>query len=323
MGKSTINLLTNVKTAKVSLVKRGANKRQFAIFKSEKTMPDDNTIPMEEMEEIFKAIVETEAEGEEKLEDIFKQEKLSPKAMNAVKGALRLLGAYKEEVGGDLMKKLAAAAGYGYAAPKKQEPKKEPEKKQKKKDEEHKYPMAKALDGLPDELREQLEPVFKAQQDLYDEEIAKAEKHAEDADKRTEEVAKALKTERDQRQTQEWIAKSEDELSHFPGKSSEELGKMLKALHDVNPEMATAQFESMKAASDAIKESDLLKTAGTGTAPGGSAYQKIQEMVKAKIAKSGDTMTPEQAEVEIMKEDPVLYEKYLEENPAQSRPIMS
>jgi len=323
MEKSTFNLLTDVKTAKVSLVKRGANKRQFAIFKSESEMDP-------EMQELFEAVLTVEAEGEGKLEAIAKQAKLSEKAQNAVKGALRLLNAYKDEAGvGSVAGELAKLVGY--VAPKKQRDKKKEEEEEKKKTakqrdkdkEKYKYPMQKALDALPDEMREQLEPVFKAQAEAYDEEVAKAEERAQEADKRTEAVAKTLKEERDERQLQEWIAKADTDLSHYPGANSEELGAMLKQLGDTNPELAEKQFASMKAASDAIKESALLKEAGSNPAPAGSAYQKIRELTKAKIQKSEGKMTEEQAEVEIMKEHPALYEEYLKEHPAQSRPIMA
>jgi len=324
--ESTINLLTNVKTAKVSLVRRGANKRRFALFKSENEMDP-------EMQELFEAILEVEAEDEGKLEEIFKQAKLSPKAQNAVKGALRLLNAYKDEAGiGDVAGKLAGLVGY--VASKKQKAKtKEEEEAERKKEEEaakkqknkkkYKYPMTKALESLPEDRRDELEPIVKALDEAYAEQIEKADAERKDAEERADKIEKSLKEERDTRQLQEWIAKSDTDLSHYPGANAEELGAQLKKLHDVDADLAQKEFERMKAASDAIKQSDLLKEAGGNRAPTGSAYQKIQELTKAKIQKSAGKMTEQRAEVEIMNEHPKLYEKYLEENPAQSRPIMA
>lgn len=327
--ESTINLLTNVKTAKVSLVKRGANKRRFALFKSEQEMDP-------EFQEILEAIMEIEAENEDQIEEIFKQDKLTSKEINAVKGVLRMVSGFKDKLPKDVMSKLAALAGYPTPAKKQKktpeeiegEKKKEKEKAKKQKDKEKEkdkygYPMMKALESLPEERRDELEPIVKALDEAYAEQIEKADAERKDAEKETAEIKKALKDERDTRQLQEWIAKADTDLSHYPGASAEELGAQLKKLHDVDADFAEKEFERMKAASEALKQSDLLKEAGGNRAPTGSAYQKIQELTKAKIQKSAGEMTEEQAEVEIMNEHPALYEKYLEENPAQSRPIMA
>lgn len=326
MGNSEINVLTGLETAKVALVNRGANKKpRFPVWKSEE-------IDMNEMQEILGAILEVEAENENKIEEIFKQ-KLSAKGVNAVKGALRLLNAYKDELPKDVMSKLATLTGG--PAVKQEDKKKEETKEQKKKEEEEEakkqknkgkdkekygYPMAKALDGLDDDLRDKIEPVVKALGDARAEEIAKAEEEIQKANERAEEIAKTLKVERDLRQTKEWIAKAETDLSHYPGKSSEELGAELKSLHDHDSKMAESHFETMKTASEAIKKGDLLRQVGSpGGGAAGSAEDKLEQMAQQYVAKSSDgAMTIEKARVAVQEQHPEMYDDYLDEHPEQT-----
>lgn len=288
--------------------------------------------------EILKAILEVEAENEGKISEVFKG--LSDKGAEAVTGALRLISAYKDELPKDVMVGLTDLAGYEVVKAKNpfltdDEKKKEAEAKAKaeaaakaKKEKDKKkddsgfpFPMAKALGGMSDELREQMEPVFKAMEAARTEEIAKAEEDVRKANDRTEEIAKTLATERDLRQTKEWIAKAETDLSHYPGKSSEELGNMLKNLHDHDPKVAEEQFESMKIASEAIKKSELFTSAGVaggGSAIAGSAEEKIERMAQQYVAKGSDGMTIEQARVAVQDQHPELYDDYLNEHPEQT-----
>lgn len=321
-----LTLLTDLGTKEVSLVRRGANrKKRFPVFKSEEDMD-------EQMHDILEAVIETEAEGEDALIEAFEKQKISDRAMSAAKGALRILNAFKDEPGmKDAVTRLVELAGY--PAPKAKAKDEDPcpkpkgadlsakQKKQEEGDEgdgkrvkkSHEPGSAAGLDALPEEIRGQVETVFKAQ----DEQIQKALDRAEEAEK-------ILKAERDERQRQEFVAKAKDDLSHFPGASAEELGVMLKGLHDVNPELAEQQMQRMKAASEALKKSEVLGEVGKAGPDdtSGSAWDRVQKAAAGIVEKSDVLMTKEKAIAHILKSNPKLYQEYLDEHPAQIQPGM-
>jgi hypothetical protein len=159
-------------------------------------------------------------------------------------------------------------------------------------------------------LDPELEAVFKAQKDQIDL-----------LQKANEDSIAALKIEKDKRELNEWIKKAEDGLSHYPGQSSTALGTMLKGLHDSDPELATKQFEMLKAASDAMKTSSVLKEAGRfgGDAEPSSAWAKVEKSASELVQKSADrAFTKEKAIDLVLERNPDLYAEYLNENPAQT-----
>ena len=306
--------------SELSLVKRGANKKKrFPITKGEETMVT--------LEEILKAVLEGEIESEEKLEEIFKAAKVSDKGVAAAKGALRLLEAFKDELPAGIMAKLAKVAGM----------KAEDEEDEKPgfmfPDKAKKAEVDEWLEAMPEELRKQFTPIEDEPEDqdmdtknLPEEvqAILKArEDELEELKKTNEQIAKDLSDAKDERELASWMAKAEKECSHFPGKSVEEMAKMLKSLNDVNPGMAQAQFESMKAASDALKTSTLLKEsgAGGGSVGGGDAWSQIEKLAEGLVEKSDDLdLTKEKAVNRVLESDrgQALYKQYLEENPQQA-----
>jgi len=209
--------LSDLEIPEVSLVPRGAIKKRFFIYKSEEGSS---------MEEILKAVLETELEDESKVEEVLKAAKLSDKAKGAVKGALRLLNAYKDELPKDIMKTLAELAGYGYPAPtEKAKGKKNEEEEDKKK--KYGYPApAKKEDGsydfssIPEEVRPAVEALWKEHQEAV---------------KKAEELEKVLKEERDKQLRKEFIQKAADEFANLPTKP-EEFGLVLKGLAEKAPE---------------------------------------------------------------------------------------
>jgi len=66
-------------------------------------------------ESVLDRILNTDLGNEDEIEQILKAKGLSDKAANAVKGALRLLNAYRDELPNDILNTLASLAGYGYA----------------------------------------------------------------------------------------------------------------------------------------------------------------------------------------------------------------
>lgn len=289
-----INELTDLRALEVSLVDKGANeKKRFPITKQEQDMELDK--------EILEAVLKTEVDEEADLFEYLEKAKLSPKGVNAVKAALRLLNAYKDEMPSDVLAKLADVAGY--SAPK--EAKKQKESTPKKKMEPEEEEMKEK------EVKKELTPEA--------EEILKAQKtELEDLKKRNEEVTKALQVEKDKRELDDWVRKAEADLAFYPGKNAQELGESLKKMADFDPEVAKTQFEAMKAASDALKESNVLKEAGEfGKSTEGSAWSKIQKMAEGLVEKSADAaFTKEKAVALVCERQPELYTQYLLENPA-------
>jgi hypothetical protein len=101
--------ITNLDTLEVSLVPKGANKKKFILFKSDKGEI--------EMQELLKNILEKKLENEDKIESICKDNGLSENAVNAIKGALRILLAAKDELPEEIFSMLAEMAGYEWNAP--------------------------------------------------------------------------------------------------------------------------------------------------------------------------------------------------------------
>lgn len=252
-------------------------------------------------EEIMKAVLETEVDEEAKLVESIDKAGLSDKAVNALKAALRILNAFKEELPTDALDKLASAAGYpkpgnGYPSP-----------QEKQKEKEEPKPCAKSK-----ELPKEVQDAMTTQNDALDA-----------LRKQNEIIEKQLKTERDLREEAEWTQKAKTSLSHFPGKSSEELGKILKSLSDVSPEVAKQQFEAMKSASDLIATSSAVHEAGLaakGESTPSSAMVEIVKMADALVEKSSDVNLTRERAIRRVIDSPrgkELYNKYLAENPAQ------
>jgi len=258
--------------------------------------------------EVLKSVMETEVDGEAQLDEVFKADKVSKKGLEAIRGALRILNGFKEEMPKDVMSKLAGLAGY--APPGKDEyPKPKEDEMDKNKGKVNK------ADELPPEVKAILDPIMKAQNDqitALKEQIAKSDE--------------ALTKERDQHALEAWIKKCEQELSFYPGKSSEDLGKMLHVLAKQDGKLAEEQFNSMKQASATIEKSALLTDVGlkqgdttrTGVT-NGTAWDAICKLADGIVEKSEKNVSRHAAVSQVLKSEKgrQLYAQYLEEHPAQ------
>jgi phage-related protein len=286
-----LTALPELEVAEISTVKRGANqKSRFPITKEE---------GMDQ--EILKAVLETEAENEKELDELLAVAKASDKGASAAKSALRILQAFKDEMPEGVMNALQKVAGIG--------PK---EKAKKETDEEEEVMETKVKKGevvtmsdgtqVP-AVEDKSEKILKAQAD----QIAV--------------LTKQLEEQKDQRELDTWIAKAEKDLANFPGMSFEEMGKQLKSLSDIGPEVAQKQFDSMKAASDALKESEIFKEAGKkNTNDPGDAWTQIVKLADGLVEKSDDVnFTQAQAMAKVLETErgSKLYSDYLDQNPAQ------
>ncbi len=285
--------LRDLEAVEVSLVPKGANRKRFLIFKE-----DDPP-----MQEILKAILETELDDEKKVDEVLKAAKLSDKAQNAVKGALRLLNAYKDELPKDIMKTLAGLAGYGYPEPtEKQKGKDKDDDEDKKKKYGYPAPVKKEdgswdFSGIPEEVRPMVEALWK--------------EHLEEVKKR-EELERVLKEERDKQARKEFIQKAATEFGNLPVKP-EEFGLVLKGLAEKAPEEYAKLEGVLKAANEAIEKGALFAEVGrSGALPGASAMSKIEAVANSLVQKDA-SMTKEQAIAKALELHPELYTEYLQE----------
>jgi len=250
------------------------------------------------MEEILKAVLETQLEDEKKVDEVLKQAKLSDKAQGAVKGALRLLNAYKDELPKDIMNTLAGLAGYGYPEPAAKA------KDEGKKKEKYGYPAPTKKEdgsydfsGIPEEVRPAVESLWKEH---------------EAAIKKAEELEKVLKAEREERLRKEYIQKAAADFGNLPTKP-EEFGLVLKGLAEKAPEEYAKLEGVLKAANEAIEKGALFAKVGhSGGLAGGSAMAKIEEVAKSLVQKDA-SMTKEQAIAKALELHPELYTEYLQE----------
>lgn len=239
------------------------------------------------MDEILKAVLELDLDNEEQIDKILKADGMSDKARAACKAMLKIATGFKDEMPADLMTKLAKLGGY--AAEK----------------------VAKAdgeidFDSIPAAVRPQVEALWKSQREAS-ERVAKAEA--------------TLKAERDERTTREYIAKAASDYATLPGMKADEIGPVLKALHEASPESAAKLEGVLKGAAEAIKAGELLKQVGRPTSGvSGSAWAEIEKLADLHVAK-GDAGTSRASAVDaVLKtaDGRALYQKYLAEHPAQT-----
>lgn len=242
MTGNGIKILTNLETQEVSCVKRGANERTFAITKSE-------VDGMKHMELLTAILKDADYPEEARLEEMVKKQALGEKEQNALKGALRILHAFKDnERMAALANVLAEAVGYpkpraidaaGYPQPAMVEDACKPGDA-----------VQKALALVPAQVRELVEKANK-----------EAAERIEKAEQRAAEVEKVLKAERDQRMLKEFVTKAASTYANIPGKA-EDLGAVLKHINDLDTK-ACEQIESvLKSAQALLSQSALLTEQG-------------------------------------------------------------
>jgi hypothetical protein len=253
---------------------------------------------MPAFDEVLKAVLETKIEGEEKVDEILKAAQLSEKASAAVKGALRLLSGFKDEIPGDVLAKLTGLAGY--PAPMGDEklaacgPKDETKK------------VEKAIAELPAEVKAEFDKITKA---------------TEDANKRADEIQKSLDAEKairaketDERVAKELTEQAKADFGAFPAKP-EEIAAVLKASDEPTKKSLAAMF---KAANEVISKSKLLEEVGKSTPTveaGGSAWAKIEAAASAIVQKGENKQTHAQAVDSFLRtaDGRALYQEFLAE----------
>jgi len=280
MPPKTITMLGSLTTAELSLVRRGANDRRFAVTKG---MDMD-------LQEVLQSVLATEAEGEKALTQTLKSAGLDEDGIGVAIAQYRLQHGFKDKVSKDAFAAVAKAAGYHDV--KKTEPAPKPE------------PRSKTPADMPPEL----EAVWKSQQEA----ITAANERSEKLERQLEQVRKdALR--------KDYVAKCEREFAHVPGMTAEQMADMLIQAESVSKEFAEGLQKQWSATAEAVKKSGLLRASGS-TGPrstSGDAWSQMQAMAKELVQKSAGELTSAKALDKVVAENPDLYQEYLNQNPAQ------
>lgn len=143
------------------------------------------------------------------------------------------------------------------------------------------------LAGLPEEFVSRLK---KAEQALEEERIAKADN--------------------------EWIAKARkfDGLVDDP----EDFGRKMRAVAEIDSELADGIAATLTAASANVSKSDLFKEMGHGTPSAGSVEEKIANIAKS-LVEADPSKSKEVAEAEAWEANPELYAEHVAERNAALR----
>lgn len=347
----TITEMVELDTLGVSLVTRGANKKRFALTKSE-TMTKQ-----QQMLAAFKAQIEKgELPDEATVEKVCAGLGLEEKQTEGVKAMLRIRAAFADVDKLDAaIAEVLGVTGGDVTAPEgdrvqaaneeeKPEPKAEEEKQA---DGEDKNNTADAEgDDADDESEDEEEDEDMADKDnTMKETVAKAEeriaaleavlKSQTDkmaaAEKRAAELDTALAAAREKADTAEWTAKCEQLI--VPGTTVAEHVATMKQLAAVDPALAQKHFESLLAVTATVKKSALLRDAGTrsGGQNDGALGRIEAAAAKAPVNKSADdkslffggslraAIAKAAAVTEAMTADKALYNAWLEENPLPKR----
>lgn len=294
-----ITKLSSMQIQEVSLVRRGANNKRFALTKSEESEMS--------FHELLKSVLETEAEGESTLVANLKAANANEEAIQCAIANYRLQNGFRDKLSKDAFAVVTKAAGYEIAKAKKMEEEDEEKKpfpgaappfKKKKTEKSH----------VPADMPPEMARVFKAQQDEY---AALRKEH--------DELVVKTEQERKERVRKEYIAKCAKEYSFVPGMSAEEMGDMLEKAYEASEEFGQNLEKQWAQTHAAIRKSQLMVNQGIAmtNSGGGSAWSKIQSLAKELVQKSDVGLSEAKALDQVMKSHPELYQEYLDENPAQ------
>lgn len=235
------NRLTDIEITEVALVHKGANNKQFILYKSAKK-PQTGETSMDESQ-LAKLIAATKSGGSA-----------------AIEKAFTLLHAEKAKADADNQ-------------------------------------------TIAKELAEAVTKV----ETIETEKEAVAKELAEEKAK-TEAMAVAVKT-------KEFVEKAAS-WAPLPGITADELGTVLKAVSDANPEVEVRLSKILEATSAVLKDSTIFKAMGEsgneGTKPD-DAWGEIVTKAKGLVEKSDHELTLAQAIGAVMTKEPGLYTKYLED----------
>ncbi len=295
-----INKLTDLQTGEISLVRRGANDKRIALTKSGDDMP---------LDELFKNVLETEAEGEQALVKTLKDAKVEDEVIEIAKANYRMQHGFKDKLSEETLAVVTKSAGYWTKADDDDDDDDDDEKKP--------FPGArrpfkskdkKEKSHVPADMPPAMAAIFKAQQD----EVAAV--RVESA-----KIQKQLDDERCERIRKEYVTKCADEYAYVPGMSAEGMGEMLQKAYSVGDEFGKQLEGQWAATSKAVKQSSLLHASGQvamNSGGGSSPMDKLNTIAKA--IETNEKIPFAKAFDKAMTENTDLYNDYLSDNPAQT-----
>ena len=248
------------------------------------------------MDEKLLAILETPAANEAALNAIIQKEELSEDAVRAVRAALRLLDAFRDEIPSDTLNGLADAAGMD-----RYEEVNNPEKGGGDDDEMRKEQPADLLKSadLPEEIRPHLEQLWKSNEEYAN---------------RVSELENVLKAERDERLVKSETERVSKSYGHVPGAEAATLAGLLIEIRKSNPDHATAIEDLLAATEQAMvaKTDGAFEETGTSTTEvtSGSAWGRIEGMASDLVQK-GEAPSRAKAIDKVLTDNPELYAEYL------------
>ena len=293
--------LRELETVEVSLVDKGANKRTFAIKKSEKKEMD-----------VIGAILAAPFEKGDAIMDRLKKAELSEQAVEGIKSAVQILSAFQEEVPANLLKDLMALGGFSKqeeeedeekpeaaeeAAPDGETPEADEEEEAEKQEdeEEDEEEMQKRLAALPKNMRSMVEQLWKSNKSA----ITKAE-----------ELEAKIKKAEDEKRLSECVAIAKAEFGALPVKA-EKLGSFIKSLDGMDN--ADFVLGLLRSSNEMIAANGLTTEIGKSTSSTNdkTSIAKAERMADALVEKEG--ITKAKALANVWKNNPSLYAEYQQE----------
>lgn len=296
--------LSDISPDEVSLVHRGANRRQFLFAKG-----DENVV---EVAPELATALETAGEGEDAIFKALQDAGVDVEQGAAAIAAFRLLKANADELPAPFAAALAAIEGNEFT-PEPAPPAPDPVLK----NEEESVPVDgvpfKKSDGswdlssVPEEQRPALEVVLKA----ADAENAALRSEISNRDERIEKAEQIAQTERDLREQREFLAKAE-QLDKLP-LAPDEFGPLLKTIAGAVDETTYGKLEGvLKAANEAVEQGALFSELGRDGIASTDAEQQIEKAAD-KLREGDPTLTKQQAIAKALDADPELYAAYRRE----------
>jgi len=293
--------LRELETVEVSLVDKGANKRTFAIKKSEKKEMD-----------VIEAILAAPFEKGDAIMDRLKKAELSEQAVEGIKSAVQILSAFQEEVPANLLKDLMALGGFSKqeeeedeekpeaaeeAAPDGETPEADEEEEAEKQEdeEEDEEEMQKRLAALPKNMRSMVEQLWKSNKSA----ITKAE-----------ELEAKIKKAEDEKRLSECVAIAKAEFGALPVKA-DNLGSFIKSLDGMDN--ADFVLGLLRSSNEMIAANGLTTEIGKSTSVTNdkTSIAKAERMADALMEKEG--ITKAKALADVWKNNPSLYAEYQQE----------
>ncbi len=284
--------LEDLQVFEVSLVNKPANGRAFYMTKA----ADKGNNQM--VNEKILALMETPLDSEDKIDAMISKAEMSEDAVAAVRAALRLLDAFKDEIPSDTLTGLAAAAGMDMHMEEEREMEDEADKGYHDMDKTEEM-ISKA--DIPEDLRPTLEALWKSNQEQQE---------------RVKQLEGVLKAERDERLLNEETERISKAYSRVPGGEPSKVAQLLIDLRKAAPDSASAVEEILTATQRALvaKEDGAFEEAGANvveSAPG-DTWGKIQAMASERVTK-GLVENHAKAVDQVLTENPELYAAYMAE----------